>query len=870
MDRSLRLQVILAALDRASAPLRSVAGQSSATARALAGLETQKKDLNRQLADVAAFRRLKAGLTESEQALEAAQHQAQGLARQLAQTENPTRSLTRETDRARAAVNQAEQALAAKRRELQGLRGNLENAGVSTRDLGGHERRLRTELEQTTSEIREQTRHLDALQDRQARTNRARGRFDRTQQFAGQAAGAGFAALGGGAAIAAPLIQAGRASAALESDLTTIVQRADGGRDAVAGLRTDIIALEGPTNQTRQALTEAMDVLTARGLSPDQATATLSAIGRTATAYGEDVSALADATYSSLTQMEIQAGRAGNALEIMAAAGKAGSFEIGDMAEHFPSLTAQAAALGETGERGLAALSAAAQVVRRQTGDAAGAATNLGNALQKAMSPETERRFARVGINLREELARARAEGRDVYETIVDLTNRATGGDMTLLGRFFADAQAQAGVRALITNIEDYRQIRDQALASTGAIDRDFALRMQDDAEKAEQLRIQAAQLADTFVQGVMPAFRAVRDFALEAAGAFNAWAAEHPKLAQGIGLVVGGIAALLVAFGGIALAVSAVLMPFATLQLGLTLAGPIFAALTGGLMAAVGAVWAFTVALLANPITWIVLAVVALGAVVYLLIRHWDQVTAFFTGLWQRVSQIFADAVAGVMTWLNGFWPGVRDLFSQGVRLVGAVLLAFNPAGLLLIGFSRIWPLLSGFVGRFAQAGRNLIDGLIQGLRDGAGRVIGVVRDMAGRIAAGFRNALGIRSPSRVFMALGGHTMDGLAIGLDRGGQGPLNAVARVGAGMAGALAMATSGPALASGSGLALGAQAPVRAATAPVSTRTYEIHIHAAPGMDPEEIARAVAEELDRRDREAEARQRADFSDGDDGWP
>lgn len=49
---------------------------------------------------------------------------------------------------------------------------------------------------------------------------------------------------------------------------------------------------------------------------------------------------------------------------------------------------------------------------------------------------------------------------------------------------------------------------------------------------------------------------------------------------------------------------------------------------------------WAFSAALLANPITWIVLAVVALIAGLYLLVKHWDMVKAATLGLFNAFAE--------------------------------------------------------------------------------------------------------------------------------------------------------------------------------------------------------------------------------------
>ena len=98
--------------------------------------------------------------------------------------------------------------------------------------------------------------------------------------------------------------------------------------------------------------------------------------------------------------------------------------------------------------------------------------------------------------------------------------------------------------------------------------------------------------------------------------------------------------------------------------------------------------------------------------------------------------------------------------------------------------------------------------------------------------------------------MKLGGWVSEGAAMGI--AGKAPL--VARAAAAMA-ALPGLAAAPALAAGvvtSVPAIGAAAPAQTAPASIS-----ITVNAAPGQDPQAIARAVAAELDRRERQRGAR-------------
>ena len=68
-------------------------------------------------------------------------------------------------------------------------------------------------------------------------------------------------------------------------------------------------------------------------------------------------------------------------------------------------------------------------------------------------------------------------------------------------------------------------------------------------------------------------------------------------------------------------------------------------------------------------------------------------------------------------------------------------------------------------------EVGRNIIEGLKKGLSEGAvGSVIDFIIDLGKKLIDRFCEVLGIHSPSKLFMAIGGFIMAGLWIGLNDG----------------------------------------------------------------------------------------------------
>lgn len=117
------------------------------------------------------------------------------------------------------------------------------------------------------------------------------------------------------------------------------------------------------------------------------------------------------------------------------------------------------------------------------------------------------------------------------------------------------------------------------------------------------------------------------------------------------------------------------------------------------------------------------------------------------------------------------------------------------------------------------------------------------------------FKNYFGIKSPSRLFMAMGGHLTSGLALGVAGGAPDAVRSVRRMATGVAaaGAISLAPVQPALARTGGLT-----PIRPASPALAAAArggamgggpIEIHVHPAPGQSPDEIAEAVMRKLER---------------------
>lgn len=310
-------------------------------------------------------------------------------------------------------------------------------------------------------------------------------------------------------ALAAPI----GAATKFETAMLDIAQKSDLSDTAMQQLGDRIRKLAPQVNKTAQEVAAGVDVLTGMGLDPERAMAISPAIGKAATAYRADMSEVATMTYAAIDNLKVPAADATKLLDGLSYAAKSGAFEFRDMARYFPSLAADARSMGETGLIGANRLAAALEVVRKGAGTSEEAARNLGNVYQKAMSPETTKKFAKFGINIRKEMDKTRAEGGDMMETLADATMRAltksAGGDvskaLSRMGDIFEDAQAQKGMKSFIENWAEYRRIRDESLKASGTVEEDYKRRMKTMAARVDALKVSIHDLGITVGEILLP-----------------------------------------------------------------------------------------------------------------------------------------------------------------------------------------------------------------------------------------------------------------------------------------------------------------------------------------------------------------------------
>lgn len=197
MAKNLDLQVVLAARDKLTKPLKKIDATTTGTARALKQAQAETKQLQSSQRDISSFRRMDDALGKNAKALAESQERVRRLGHELRTTSKPTAKLRSEYNKAREEVEKFTRKGQDQRKELGKVRKRLNDAGVDVRNLSGEERRLADQMQATNQRIQRQRKYLDQLgkadiSGKFSNMTGEVGRFGRRTALVGAGAAAGI------------------------------------------------------------------------------------------------------------------------------------------------------------------------------------------------------------------------------------------------------------------------------------------------------------------------------------------------------------------------------------------------------------------------------------------------------------------------------------------------------------------------------------------------------------------------------------------------------------------------------------------------------------------------------------------------------
>jgi TP901 family phage tail tape measure protein len=343
---------------------------------------------------------------------------------------------------------------------------------------------------------------LEAV-DRKARAvNRSQGMMAVGARAAGRAIVtglAGYATIAAGKELVTNF-------ASVERRLNRIAINAGESKDSVGDMMDVINRTSREYAMSQDDVTSGFETLIAAGQDYRNAMSFLPSITLAAQASGASVEDVANSALAVSRNFKMAAPEMQRAFDIINTSGKDGAVEVRDMAQYLPSLAPAMAALGYKGAPGLKKLVSLLQTVRLQTSDASSAATNLQNVLQKMETQQTANAFEKMGVDLRKAMADARRDGRDLLDVFVQLTMKATKGDLSKLPRLFQDAQVQQGMRAIIQGQENlakfFHDLDDDKIK--GSVLRDFNQVASDSQAAIDRLDSSWEKLKRSFGEGIV------------------------------------------------------------------------------------------------------------------------------------------------------------------------------------------------------------------------------------------------------------------------------------------------------------------------------------------------------------------------------
>ena len=342
----------------------------------------------------------------------------------------------------------------------------------------------------------------------------------------------------------------------------------------------------------------------------------------------------------------------------------------------------------------------------------------------------------------------------------------------------------------------------------------------------ANQMRIfqeSIKQLATQIGQNLIPIITPIIAKLNEWAKSFQTLSPETQKIILVIGAIAAVIGPLLVIIGTLCTAISAITGAFAAASGAIAAAGGIIAILTGPVgiaIAVIGALIAVGVLLYKNwdtiklkvselgkflSDTWngikTSISNVVTGIGTFVTTKFSSQIEStkkifnalkdFFGAVWDLYKNIFLGAILIIVDIFTGnftklktditqimtniknsfktIWESIKTIFKEYLSILvttikGFAADAFN--GMKIIT-SSIRDGIKSLPSEMLQFGKDIVQGLINGITGMISKVKEVAGNLADSISSKIRGALGIKSPSRVMMEIGEYTTEGLALGI-------------------------------------------------------------------------------------------------------
>jgi TP901 family phage tail tape measure protein len=417
----------------------------------------------------------------------------------------------------------------------------------------------------------------------------------------------------------------------------------------------------------------AMIELATGGFEAKEQMAALAGVMDVAAAGHVEMAQAAEIGIIAINSFGLSASDAGRVGDVMVNTASNSTTSITEMAEALKYVGTVAKNAGVSLEVTNAAIGELAQV--GVEGSQAG--TTLRAMLLRLQAPDKKGKSALrwLGIDTRDKAGNLRP----FEELLADIHNKmdrkfgkGKGGNRraALLKAVFGE-EAASGAAGLVerAGTGSFKEAIASNLAAEGTAARVAADMVNNAKGATKELDSAIEELQLSIGEQLLPAFRETVVELTSMVQGMARWASENPELTKTIALSTAALATFATVGGPVIRGVSLLVSGAGFLKVALAALSPVMALVTT-------AVRALGLALITNPIGLVITAVVALGAAGYALYQNWDEVKAFFIGIWDSLPGPVQSAIrlmtapirmlVGLAGVVVDNWDGITDFFAN------------------------------------------------------------------------------------------------------------------------------------------------------------------------------------------------------------
>ncbi|HGN2304870.1 TPA: phage tail tape measure protein [Proteus mirabilis] len=940
MSNNLKLQVVLSAVDKLTAPFRSAQESNKRLASAVRQSRDSLKNLNQQASQIDGFRKIKQQLTSTQQAYQSATQRVATLAKEIANSENPTKKQLEAFKKAQREAGQLKTKYEQLQQSAQRQRSALQANGISTNQLGQAQRRLNSDIERTTQQLRRQENQLRRSAEQERRMAAAKSQYQKTLDVRNKMAGTGATMTATGAGMLYSAKQTLMPGYEFNVGMSKVqaLTRLDKNSDEFKMLREQAQELGATTAFTANQVAQGQAFYAMAGFKPEQIKNAMPGTLAMSLAGDIDLGTTADIGSNILTGFKLDSDQMGRVSDVLVGAFTRSNTSLTMLGDTMKYVAPVASGLGVDLETAAAATG--------KLGDAGIQGSMAGTSLRAILGRLAEppkmaaKALEELGIKTRD----AKGNLRDFPELLAELDKKtAKMGNAQRAGFFKAIAgeeafsalsvlAEQAGKGELQKFVDELKKAKGEAQNVAGTMTDNLDGDMKNLTSAWEALGIK-------IFDGIDKPLRQISQSITKAISKVESWVKANPELAKTLTMIGLAIAGIITTLGILSLSIAAMLGPLAAAKLSLSIlgikGGSALTLLLKPIKLLGSAFLGLGKAMLANPI---LLVIAAIAAAVYLIYKNWDTIGPYVYKVWDTVKRYTAIAWQALKDTIKSAWEAIKYIFFNWTPL-GLIIKHWNSIvsytqttwtmiktkisdaweGIkttLKNGWNHIvksvqetWETIKTTIStkwneivedtkalpaKFLQFGSDLIDAIIQGIKNKWADF----KNSIGELATAAKEALTPEfmksNDPKVQSALDSYNSNFAGM-YDSGGyiprgkfgiagengpeivEGPANITSRKHTAMLAAAALSL-------GSAFSLQAQnAPLHPHSLPVENYRpapanvniqqqryqgapahYEINIHPQPNQSAQDIAQLVIAEIERREREKQARLNSRYQD------